>query len=290
MKPLFTEPKIIHFNYDMNREWYIYFRYYHQGKWRKKTYKSGINRFKKKEDRMREACNLRDALAFKLKSEGWNPFGESNHQDRTKTICQAIDEILETKRSSMKVKSIRTYNDVANMFKNWIEANEYKYLLPHNFTNTMARSYLDYLLVEKKYAGKTHNGQLGILKTIFNGMLDREIIDKNPFKGIKELPEEMGKNVAYTDEERKKIRDYLYEHNKRLYYAVQFVYYCFIRRSELIQLKVGDIDFNNMTIRIGSSVSKNRKQECVTIPKSFEPILYEVGLDKAPKGALYLWS
>ena len=282
MKPSFTNPKIIHYNQDLSRQWFVYFRYFHEGKWRVKVYKAYINAHKTKKDRMKEAIQLRDALIYKLKNENWNPFGNKKVL-MDKPIGQVIDEILATKQSSMKIKSIRTYNDIAKMFKTWLESHGYKYLYPHNFTNILARSYMDYLLVERKYKGKTHNGQLGILKTIFNAMFEREWIDVNPFKGIKELTEEVGKNVAYTDDERKRIRDYLYEYNKRIYYAVQFVYYCFLRRSELIQLKVGDIDFENMTIRISSAVSKNRKQESVTIPKSFEPILYEMKLDQVPK-------
>jgi len=275
----FTEPKIIHYDYDLSREWFVYFRIKDDhGQWCKKVYKRDINRAPTKKDRLITATAIRNTLSYRLHN-GWSPLGQVKDH---KTICQVIDDILQTKKSSMKIKSVRTYNDVANMFKAWLRENRYDHLYPDGITPIIARDYLDHLLVDKKYTGKTHNGHLGILKTIFNAMVDREIIGKNPFKGIKELPEESGKNVAYTDAERKKVREYLYENNRRLYYAVQFVYYCFIRRSELIQLKVGDVDLQNMTIRISSAVSKNRKQESVTIPKSFEPALYEMQLDKLP--------
>jgi integrase len=61
------------------------------------------------------------------------------------------------------------------------------------------------------------------------------------------------------------------------------MYYCFLRRTEIIRLRIGDIDFENKTITVQSEASKNRKQECVTIPSEFEPILYEMGLNLLPK-------
>jgi integrase len=276
-KTAYTQPKIVHYDYDLSRVWFVYFRYHG------KVYKhwAGINTHKSKAGRLKEAITTRNALIIALE-KGWSPL-KDEPKTKVETITKAVKGVLEVKRSFLRRKSVITHTHIINMFTGWLKDNNYDLLFPENFTPVLARSYLDYLIKDKKYAGKTHNGQLGILKTIFNAMVDREVIVKNPFKGIKEVKEEQGKNVAYTDEERLRIRDYLKEHNIRVYYAVQFVYYCFIRRSELIQLKVGDIDFENMTIRISSSISKNRKQESVTIPKSFEPILYEMGLDKAPK-------
>lgn len=280
--PHFTQPKIIHYDKDLSKKWFVYFRYYHKGKWQQKIVRAKINRYNTVSERMRESVYLRDALSHMLRHENWNPFEDEYPTRENITLIKAIDEMLATRRN-MKPKSIRTYNDIGRMFKSWLSQNGYKHLYAHNFKPVMARAYLDYLLIQRKYCGKSHNGQLGILKTLFNAMLEREIIEKNPFKGIKELPEDTGKNVAYTADEQKRIKEYLYAHNRRLYYAVQFIYYCFLRRSELIRLRVADIDFNNMTIRIPSEVSKNRRQESVTIPRSFEPVLYEMGLDRIPE-------
>lgn len=87
----------------------------------------------------------------------------------------------------------------------------------------------------------------------------------------------------------KAVIDYLYNHNRRMYYAVCFLYYCFIRRSELIGLQVSDINLKSGTITIPGHVSKNRKQESVTIPNEFEKVLREMKIDDFP-GHYYIFG
>jgi len=111
-------------------------------------------------------------------------------------------------------------------------------------------------------------------------MLHRNIVSMNPFTGIQKLYESEGSNIPYTEDEKKKIIEYLMQYNIRLYYAVCFVYYCFIRRTELIRLKVRDIDLKNSIILIRSSSSKTKQFRSVTIPLAFEPVLFEMELDK----------
>jgi integrase len=68
-----------------------------------------------------------------------------------------------------------------------------------------------------------------------------------------------------------------------MYYAVNFTYHAYIRKSELCELKVESIDWESSTIRIDSSGAKNRKQESVTITDGLMAVLLEMGLDMAPK-------
>lgn len=87
-----------------------------------------------------------------------------------------------------------------------------------------------------------------------------------------------------SDTERELLKRHLSQNDRQLYYFTQFVYYCFIRRSELTRLKIENIDWTNRTIIIPSNVSKNKKQESVVIPDSFIPILEEMGLKPMPSG------
>jgi integrase len=161
--------------------------------------------------------------------------------------------------------------------------------MPEFFSEQKARAYFDYCLLERGYSGKTHNIHLSALKAWFTQMLERNIIKVNPFTKIKELPEKMNENVAFTDSERKVVREHLKSNHKRLYYAVQFVYYCFLRRTELIELRVGDIDMERKSIRIPGRNAKNGRSESVTIPKSFEAVLSEMGVNTLP-GDYYVFG
>ena len=280
----FTIPKVLHHGFDVSKDWYIYFRAVNPVTGERKLFrfKKGINRYKKRSERIKEANALRLVVENML-NDGYNPFQKNHTEIRENYLQDSLKNILEVKRSSLKIKSMRTYTDIVNMFNAWLDRNGWNRIPTEKFTRRDALQYADYLLTVRKFSGKSYNHNLGILKTFFNAMVTREIIAINPFKGIQELPESDGSNVPYTETEKIKIIDYLKRYNERLYFAVSFVYYCFIRRSELIQLRVRDVNMDNHTITIPGHVSKNRKTESVTIPREFEKVLLKMGLhDHAP--------
>lgn len=100
-------------------------------------------------------------------------------------------------------------------------------------------------------------------------LIDRDVIIKNPFKNIKKKPVNQGGNLAYSDKQRKEIKEYLERNNHPMFMYVQFVYYCFIRPNELMQLQVKHINFKDKSIIIPGHISKNRKQSSVEIPDAF---------------------
>lgn len=277
MKAAYTLPKIVDYEGDLSRDWFVYFKYKHNGRWRKVVREAGINKHKTRAQRIKHATAKRNALIIALE-KGWCPFKEGNREKLS--IIAAVDEVLRVKKGSLKIKSYRTYNDVAASFKSYLKDNGYSHLFPENITQVMARAYLDHLLTDKAYSGKSHNGQLGILKTIFNVLVEREVIIKNPWRGIREQPERSVMNVPYTDSDKEKIIDYLKRYNPRMYFAVCFVYFCFIRRSELIRLRVRDINLKDCTITIPADVSKNGRSESVTIPRAFEVVIKAMELYK----------
>lgn len=74
----------------------------------------------------------------------------------------------------------------------------------------------------------------------------------------------------------------LHAKDRRMYYFTQIMYYCFIRRTEMVKLKVGDFDLVNKTITIRGKIGKIEKHESVVIPKGLEPVLQEMKLDDYP--------
>jgi len=151
------------------------------------------------------------------------------------------------------------------------------------FQANHARAFFDYLALTKGYAGRTYNDKITVLSTFANEMIDREWVTKNPFRKIKKVPIGIGRNIAFSDTEKEKLKAYLQENDRQMYYFTQFVHYCFIRRSELTRLKIHNIDWQNKTIIIPSNASKNKKQESVVIPDSFWPVLEEMDLKSKPK-------
>lgn len=209
-----------------------------------------------------------------LEVEGWNPF-ERQCDNIKKKIGPELDEMLSVRSCTLRKRSIEMYRCVLKFFKLWCEAKGYNTLRSDQFTHLQALEYVDYLKRERKYSSKTCNDTVGYLKTLFFMLVERDIIKSNPFCKIKKSKEEKGKNVAFTPEEIDKVIKYMKIHNERLYYATQFVRYAFIRRTELMYLKVHHISIENQTITIPSEVSKTGKQDSITIPRSLEKVIKE---------------
>lgn len=278
---------------DMEKSWLVAFRAIdpNTGISKRFQFRGEINRKKVLRDRLREATSMRDAL-MQMLEDGWNPFSgniESEHEEKRIPLGELLDRYLEVKKSSIKKKSYRNYSDGIRWFKQWLKSKGRAKILPNAFTVVHARAYADYLQLERGWNGKTVNGQVSYIKTFFNMMVEREIIQKNPFAGIKKLRHDIGKNIAFNQVEKRALSELLKEVDKPLSYFVQFMYHCFLRRSEIIRVRVGDIDWVNKTIRVNSQDTKNRRQESVAIPTGFEPILRSMELEKYPND-YYIFS
>jgi integrase len=277
----YSEPRIL-----TGTIWSVYFRAVDPETGERKLFKieKGLNVKQSKIERNRRANALRVFLSNRLKN-GWNPFikGVPKPTSQTKTLCAVFDEILELKKTSFKVKSYRNYNDVVSNFKKWLKLSGMQNITPTRLTTQHMRQYSDYMVSVKSYAGKTHNNNIGILRALFSEMLDREIINENPAIKIKNLKTDSGKNFPFTDHEKEVLLKYLKANRPQLYLACCFTYFCFIRRSELIELKIQDINLDKKTIIIHSKGAKGRTQQSITIPVQFEEILKEFKITDYPK-------
>lgn len=284
----YTEPTLCTYDMDMSQAWFVYFDITNEltGITLRRQFRGGINYWKNKEDRIRTGRALVKFWKDKLQTGLYNPFKMelANPVEHPANLRDAVLKVLELKKSSIKSKTYSKYNEVSRMFLEWCSKFSYDKLRIFQFGSDQAQAYLDYLLIQRTYSGKSHNNQLGVLKAFFNVMTNngRKWIIENPFVDIAELPEDVGNNHAYTDKERDILKNYFLEHDKRMYYATNFLFHGFIRKTELCSIRVGDIDWDNKTIMINSREAKNRIQDSVTISEGFMSILYEMGLDLAP--------
>ena len=279
MKLDYTIPKI---SFDKKKGfYYVWYRAKDPSTGKRKfiVEKKGINlRNTLSKARYTKAKELRDGLIRLLDSGNYNPFGLIVSDNLN--LLQHLNSFTDLKKSFSR--SPATYKYIAKNFTNYLVSQGWTNIYPENFTKKDVIDYMDHLQISKKYSGKTYNNHLNILRSFFNSLVERDVLKINPFRGVRELPEEQGKYVTYTDQEKELLFEHIYRSDTRFFYAVCFTYYCFIRRSEVCRLKVGDINMQTGTITLRSTVSKNLKQESVTIPATFIPILKEMQLDKYP--------
>ena len=276
----FSIPKLCNRSNDLSKSWYVYFNFTDSssGVTKQFRYKHGINVLKTKRERERVAGAWITALHSDLQ-QGWNPITEVIEKVQNDvTISQALDSILSIKKSFLTPRSYKTYYDQVSFFQKWLVLAKYDRLFVQNIPKQLAQQYLDYLLRDKGYGGKTHNSHLGTMITFFNCILDRYPLKQNPFVGIAKVPEDIGNNTTYSKAEEKLIDKYLIENKKNFYFTTRFVRYCFFRRSELSKLQVKHIRWDNKTIIVPAKSAKNRRQDSVTISKSLEKIILEMNI------------
>jgi len=284
----YTYPKLCTRSGDITKQWYVYFNFTEDGVKKQIRVKRGLNLVKDLKERKREAAALLQAVIIDLRN-GWNPITDMVEAEPVnRTVTEALNSILALKQSTITVRSYKTYKDEINLFTKWLVSKRYDKLYVHNFTDAHARQYFDYLILEKKYKGKTFNGHRSNLNVFFNALVERKELKESPLKGIKKRPEERGKNTTFSKSDEAKFIEYAKKHELNFYYATRFIKYCFFRRSELVGIKVKNIHWENKTIVVDSEISKSNRQESITISKSLEKIILEMGiLDLHPETYIF---
>jgi len=257
--------------------WYVHYRILNpltgeRKQWREKA---GINYIDDLKLREKEALKIKQQLTELLES-GWSPFLENTPAaERKIPLMDILQEYLKTKKTSVRVRSYQHYQWALKLFEEYLVKNKLQAIKSDKFNKTMAFGYSDFLLTDKQYSGKSHNNQISNMKVFFEMMCDREIIEKNPFKGIKKRPEEKGRLIVYSDTQKELIKQHMIDTDHPMFLFVQFVYYCFVRPNEIMQLQVKHIDFEFKRIQIPSYASKNRKQSSVDINEEFFELVKE---------------
>ncbi len=115
------------------------------------------------------------------------------------------------------------------------------------------------------------------LKAVFTHLAKSSLIEFNYFKDYEDKLKvtESDLNYPFSDYEKAIIEDHLQANNPALYALTRFIFYAFIRSTELINLKIKDIDLRTRTIKVSGEISKNKRTETVPIIKPLLDIIIE---------------
>ncbi|MCS3801463.1 hypothetical protein GGD38_006857 [Chitinophagaceae bacterium OAS944] len=75
-KKCYTKPVICQHNNHLSKDWYVYFRFKHEGKVHCYKRREGINRIEELSARLSAIVELREDIEFDL-INGWNPIKDS---------------------------------------------------------------------------------------------------------------------------------------------------------------------------------------------------------------------
>ncbi len=117
-------------------------------------------------------------------------------------------------------------------------------------------------------------------------MIEAEIIELNMWKTIKTLSTAEPEIVAYKPSELTFIRGELEYTKPHLWLCALFVHYGFIRPAELVRLKIGSLNFENKTISLPGSKTKNKNSNVILMPEPLYKKLIEMDYHTKPKNLL----
>lgn len=162
------------------------------------------------------------------------------------------------------LKIVKNYSD--NTIRNYeIDLDEYKVFLDHkgitnyNVDYKIVREYIEYLN-KLNYKSNTISRRISALRSFYKFLYKKNKVSFNPMvlinnpKKEKELPKflyvnEIEELLSQMDNSIQGIRDHL---------IIELLYSTGIRVSELVNIKIKDIDFNNKIIKIIGKGSKER--------------------------------
>ena len=153
--------------------------------------------------------------------------------------------------------TINNYIRDINEYNDFLDNNKFKY---DNVNYDICIKYLNFLN-EKQLSKTSISRKLSSLRTFYKYLVLNKKIDSNPFllvsspKKEKKIP----KFINYNNiEEIFNIPNMNTKEGQRQRVILEILYGCGVRVSELVNIKIKDIDFSNMTILIFGKGSKER--------------------------------
>lgn len=122
----------------------------------------------------------------------------------------------------------------------------------------------DFLIYLTKYANTTISKGYGLSNTIFKIAIKKNIVKYNFFEDTFEYPKPKSskpnkKITAFTIQDQKDFIDVIFNKEKKVLYKTQFLLslYCGMRMGEVNALYLSDIDFDNKSINISRTLTKD---------------------------------
>jgi integrase len=204
------------------------------------------------------------------------------------TLEQALTTILEIKKKSLRHSSCLSFSSALTRFLAWARANHLASSSLKSFDRLRAMLYVDHLVIDDHLTGKSVNSKVAYMKSLFNELLEREMIDKNPFVRLKKHKEVITyRNLAYTDDEVMMLKELIRERDPEMWTFIQFIYYCYLRPTEIRSLTMDLINLRTRKIYIPGNVSKNGKEAYVDISSQFLDYLNGIRFFEDKKGLLF---
>lgn len=284
----YKKARLIDYGGDMSRRWYIEFGIYdHEiGKVRRRRNSRYFKEAETKKERYEIAAEIIKKLNEGLPYVSLNNPNDPEVQEKKKQTDRSFYSLEEALEYIIKLKyQVKNARKTHHAFRSHAKAlldfakDEGRLFLSVNTFKAMeAQAFADSLLF-KGLQPQTVKNKITALRAIFGHMLDRGMVESNPFKDIK-LPKvkQSQYHETYNDDEIKSIKEYCLENDEYLWVVIQLIYYCFLRPIEIGRLKVKHVLLSQKQIIVTSDISKNAKNQFVEIPDQLMSVFLDMNL------------
>lgn len=253
-------------------------------------YRVRVPVLKCKTTRTRYAKKMVQDINIKL-DQGWSPFLESDKN--YKPFTEALDNFLtyikkQIKDGVMRPDTLRTYNSNLNMLKSFVSSKNISITFAMEVNKNFCVKYLDWIYVDRGAAPVTRNNHLAFLRLFCTYLISHGVLRENPTSGITPLKAGRKKRIVIPDNLKKKVFSAFNQISPEYTCLGMTTYYCLIRNTELTKLRVNMINIKKSTLYIPGEISKNKKDEFVTIPN--EMLKLFVNHIKSAENNDYLFS
>lgn len=296
VKRNYSTPKIYTATGDLKKRWYVYFSYREPitGKMKRVTpFYGDAQKYKTKEDRLFVLSAYRKKI-IELLQKGYSPFEDNTELHKkyqttkpkisaknpkkkvvttpskkrkinevtSKTIKQAFDMALNLKKNTVGVTTYKGYYSRVKSLQDFIVKKYPDVVAVHQLSKTILVQFLNEVLI--RTSPRSRNNYRIDLSSVFQTLVDNEIIPTNFIKNIPVLKSNPERHKTYTDKQQLDIFNYLEDKDPILLLFIKFIAFNLLRPIEICRIKIKDINITQKTI---SFKAKNKPLKTKIIPK-----------------------
>lgn len=189
---------------------------------------------------------------------------------------QLIQSFLEylTLEKKYSTHTIVSYQNDLEAFSKFLEE-EHEIISLKEVSYTQIRSWI-VLLVSKKISNRTINRKMSSLKSFYKFLIKTKQITENPLQKHKSLKVPKRVNVPFNQKEITEVllnleseKGFVSQRNKLM---VELLYATGIRRNELINIKIADVDLKQDMIKV---LGKRNKERYIPLLKMLQSTIAE---------------
>jgi integrase len=242
-------------------------------------YSNGINKLPPGE-RKKEAQLTADVL-WEALQKGWNPlvnkyphFIQAVEQAAPLDLEHALDFALMIKKDQLSKFSFYDYAGCVRFIKAAASDTGHIHIEVKKILRKDIRLIMATAKEENEWSSNARNKYLTILKSLFSVLVDEERLEYNPAHSIKnEVCQEGSGYARVTDKEKEAIATHLMDQAPDFFEYLMFIYQSGIRRTELLQVRIRDINLHTRELVIRPEVAKTNRRRTVPITDDLMEIL-----------------